>query len=161
MPAVLTIVMSAQLCWAGHIVRMPDGRLPKDIMHGQLSSDAHKWWGQQLWYKDILHRSLRKANIAPSTWEDLVQDHIQWRNTVRKGVEAVEKGVKEASEEKHRKHHNRTPAIAAPPGLTCKYVASSSSQGSVYTPLQNALFKLIWMWGVVLFRYQCSHIATD
>ena len=38
MPAFSTMVMSDQLCWAGHIAIMPDRRLPKDIMYGQLSS---------------------------------------------------------------------------------------------------------------------------
>ena len=73
-PAVSTMVMSPKLHWAGHIVRMPDGRLPKDIMYDHLSSGACKWRGQWLQYKDILHRSLKKANIALSTWEDLAQD---------------------------------------------------------------------------------------
>ena len=36
MPAVSTMVMSVKLHWAGPMARMPDGRLPKDIMYGQL-----------------------------------------------------------------------------------------------------------------------------
>ena len=32
MATVSTLVMAAQPCWAGHIVRMPDGKLPMDIM---------------------------------------------------------------------------------------------------------------------------------
>ena len=89
-------------------------------MYGQLSSGTNKWGGQWIWYKDTLHRSLKKANIAPSTWEDLAQDCIWYGNSIRKGIEAAEKGLKEASEEKHRKHHNRTPAIGTPTGLICK-----------------------------------------
>lgn len=120
MPAVSTLVMSAQLRWAGHVVRMPDGRLPKDILYGQLSSGTRKRGGQRLRYKDVLHRSLKKADIAPSTWEDLAQDRSQWRDAIRKGVDAAENKLNEATEERHRKRHNRASAPAAPPGLTCQ-----------------------------------------
>ena len=37
MPAALTLVMKAQLRWTGRVVRMEDGRLPKDILYGQLT----------------------------------------------------------------------------------------------------------------------------
>ena len=56
-----------------------------------------------------------------------------WGTPSGKGVEAAEKVLKEASEEKHRKHNNRTlpllPYLASP----AKYVASSASQWLVYT----------------------------
>ena len=129
----LTMVMSAQLCWAGHIARMPDERLPKDIMYGQPSSGTDKQRGQQLWYKDTLHRSLAKANIAPSTWEDLAQDHTV-EECHQKRCRSCWERLKEASEEKHRKWCNRPPAIVAPPGLTCQvYDKQCQSRISLYS----------------------------
>ena len=75
---------------------------------------------QQLRFSNVLHRSLKKANITPSLWEDLVQDCTQWRNAIRKGVDIAEKVHKEATEEGHKKHHNKAPALAALLGLTCQ-----------------------------------------
>ena len=133
MPAVSTMVMSAHLHWAGHIARMPDGRLPKNIICGQLSSGAHQWGGQQLQYKDTVHMSDTKANIGPSIWEDLAWDCIQWRNSIKKRVEAAEKGLKETSGESTESTTIELlpllPHLASP----VKYVASNASQGSVYT----------------------------
>ena len=40
-PSIEATLIKAQLCWAGHISRMEDHRLPKIVLYGELSTEHH------------------------------------------------------------------------------------------------------------------------
>ena len=42
-----------QLRWVGHVIRMPSGRLPKQIMYGELTQENRSAGGQLKRYKDV------------------------------------------------------------------------------------------------------------
>ncbi|KAJ8021118.1 hypothetical protein HOLleu_40897 [Holothuria leucospilota] len=119
MPAASTLVMSAQLRWPGHVVRMADGRLPKDLLYGQLSSGSRRRGGQKLRFKDCLHKSLKRAGIDSISWEELAQDRTKWRTIIRKGAKVAEDSLRRRTEDNRRKRQNRGPAIAPPDVFIC------------------------------------------
>ena len=41
LPSIYTILMQSQLCWAGHVVCMPDHWLPKRLFYGELQQGKH------------------------------------------------------------------------------------------------------------------------
>jgi len=47
-------LVAAQLCWVGHVVRMEDDRIPKQVFFGQLSSGKRPQCGPVRRYKDCL-----------------------------------------------------------------------------------------------------------
>ena len=57
--SVHTLLKLAQLRWTGHVTRMPDERLPKKILYGELQVGKHSHGGQKKRYKDTLKASLR------------------------------------------------------------------------------------------------------
>ena len=53
----------AQLRWTGHVTRMPDERLPKKVLYGELQEGKRSQGGQMKRYKDTLKASLKDFNI--------------------------------------------------------------------------------------------------
>ena len=90
MQSVHTLLKLAQLRWTGHVTRMPDERLPKKILYGELQEGKRSQGGQKKRYKDTLKASLKDFNIPTDMWEQSAQDRARWRSLIRKGAEKYE-----------------------------------------------------------------------
>jgi hypothetical protein len=92
MNSVHTMLRKAQLRWAGHVVRMPEERLPKQIFYGELTHGKRSLGGQRKRFKDTLKASLKSFSINPETWEVTAADRPTWRSFVTTGATAYETG---------------------------------------------------------------------
>ena len=63
MKSIHILLILAQLRWTGHVTRMPDERLPKKILYGELQVGKRSHGGQKNRYKDTLKASLKAFNI--------------------------------------------------------------------------------------------------
>ncbi|XP_063592483.1 uncharacterized protein LOC134769674 [Penaeus indicus] len=70
----IQIFLTRRLRWLGHVRRLPDGRLPKDILYGELGSGARTLGRPLPRFKDVTKRDLISLNITPLNWEDLAED---------------------------------------------------------------------------------------
>ena len=94
----------SQLRWVGHVQRMNDNRLPKQIFYSELSSGVRNKGGQRKRYKDTLKPTLLKlTGINAETWHELAEDRTVWRKAVKKGVQSFEDDRVKAREEKRQK----------------------------------------------------------
>ena len=59
MQSMHTVLKLAQLRWTGHVIRMPDERLPKKVFYGELQEGKRSQGGQKKRYKDTLKASLK------------------------------------------------------------------------------------------------------
>ena len=73
MPGVEVLIMMAQLRvrWTGHMMRMEDSRLPKQIFCSELARSTRRQGGQTKRYKDSLKNSLCACDIPVKGWEHL------------------------------------------------------------------------------------------
>ena len=89
MQSVHTLLKLAQLRWTGHVTRMPDERLPKKELCGELQEGRRSQGGQKKRYKAPL-ASLKDFNIPTESWEQAAQDRTKWRCLINKGASQFE-----------------------------------------------------------------------
>uniref|UniRef100_A0A8C7WPE7 Reverse transcriptase domain-containing protein n=1 Tax=Oryzias sinensis TaxID=183150 RepID=A0A8C7WPE7_9TELE len=101
--SVITTMRKAQTRWAGHVCRMSDSRIPKQLLYGELSHGSRKVGGQRKRYKDCIKSHLKDFNIDVSTWETAASDRPTWRNLIHKGAIYSENKRSNAAKEKRQK----------------------------------------------------------
>ena len=103
MQSIHTLLKLAQLRWTGHDTRMPDERLPKKILYGELQVGKCSHGGQKKRYKD----TLKDFNTPTESWDQDAQDRTKWRGLIKKGAgEYDAKRISEA-EQKHARTAER------------------------------------------------------
>ena len=102
--------MQYQLRWAGHVVRMPDHRLPKRIFYGELQEGKRCHGGQRKRFKDSLKVSLKSFGIDPTSWETIAQERATWRSYLLKGSAYCEEERTTAAEKRRKERKARADA---------------------------------------------------
>lgn len=95
-----SMIIKNQLRWAGHVVRMEDHRLPKQIMYSELERGVRSQGGQRKRFKDTLHNSLKQCYINTNKWEQKARDRKAWRNTIHRGTKLFEERRRDKRDEK-------------------------------------------------------------
>ncbi|XP_063593893.1 uncharacterized protein LOC134770856 [Penaeus indicus] len=90
LPSITTVIRKSQLRWAGHVSRMSDHRIPKQLFYGELCQGKRRVGGQRKRYKDSLKVSLKDFNIESESWESLASDTPTWRCLIAKGATTAE-----------------------------------------------------------------------
>ena len=86
-----TVLKLAQLRWTGHVIRMPDERLPKKVFYGDLQEGKRSQGGQKKRYKDTIKASLKDFDIPVGSWEQTAQERSKLRGFINKGAAFYEK----------------------------------------------------------------------
>ena len=90
LPGIEALIMQAHLRWTGHVIRMEDNRLPKQLFCSELAKGTRKQGGQIKRYKDNLKQSLRACKIPVIGWENLAANRTAWRQATKTGVASFE-----------------------------------------------------------------------
>ena len=111
-----TLLRQRCLRWIGHVHRMDDGRIPKDLLYSELATGKHKKGRPHLPFMDICKRDMNTDN-----WEKLAANRSTWKSTVFKGLfygegkmakqAAVKRLQKKASQETSVEQQNNAPVF--------------------------------------------------
>ena len=89
-PSMTALLSQKRLRWLGHVRRMEDGRIPKDLLYGELREGSRPTGRPHLRFKDVCKRDMKAASIDPNTWECSADNRKCWRAAVREGMKRAE-----------------------------------------------------------------------
>ena len=69
-----TMLRQSRLRWLGHVRLMKDGRIPKDILYGELIAGKLNLGRPQLRYRYVCKRDMMGLSIDENKWEELATD---------------------------------------------------------------------------------------
>ena len=118
MQSIHTLLKLAQLKLTGHVTRMPDDRLPKKILYGELQVGKRSHGGQKKRYKDTLKASLKDFNIPTESRELIAQDRTKWRGLIRRGADEYE--AKRISEAEQKRAQRKARAFCSWQNCLCE-----------------------------------------
>ena len=106
-PSMHAILSERRLRWLGHVRRMDQGRIPKDLFYGELAIGSRKTGRPRLRYKDVCKRDMKSASIETADWERLAHDRSIWRSTVREGTRNADMRRREEQAKKRDRRKGR------------------------------------------------------
>ncbi len=72
------ILSEKRLRWLGHVRRMGPGRIPRDLLYGELAEGSRLIGHPRLRYKDICKKDMKLSDINIGTWESRAEDRSAW-----------------------------------------------------------------------------------
>jgi hypothetical protein len=120
-PSINTLLMKSQLRWAGHLVRMPDHRMPKIIFFSEMMNGMRSHGGQKKRFKDTLKSSLKAFDIRTDSWELAALERASWRSCLYNGAVSCEASKKAAAELRRKKRKARELEPLTPATISCPH----------------------------------------
>ena len=114
-----TILLQRRLRWLGHVHRMPEERIPKKLLYGQLADGSRSLGRPHLRFRDVCKRDLENTGIGSKGWERLASNRSQWRSEVYKGMERAEKDRHEKAAEKRERRKEKKLSTPIPSAHIC------------------------------------------
>ena len=112
------ILKQKRLRWLGHICRMKDGRIPKDLLFGELATGTRPLGRPNLRFKDICKRDLKDCGIEPADLQTASSNRSNWRTICRVGSRQAEER-KTSLQRKKKEDRKSRPAPDTSPAFAC------------------------------------------
>ena len=111
MQTIYCLLSVRRLRWLGHASRMLDGRIPKDILYGELAEGKRSKGRPLLRYKDVCKRDMKAGGLD---LEDMMKDRDSWRQTVKTCTSnAEEKRLRDAEEKRTKRKEAQSNTLAS------------------------------------------------
>ncbi len=111
LPSMYTLLRQRRLRWLGHVRRMEDGRIPKDILYGELAMGRRNTGRPHLRYKDVYIRDMKAVDIDTMSWEGLAADRTEWRSALKQHLERGEEKLMAAAADKRTRRREDSSSI--------------------------------------------------
>ena len=83
------LIIRNQMRWAGHLTRMEDDRLPKQLFYGELRGKRPRHKPKDR-FKDVVKNNLKAVSIDVEDWEKMTENRSVWRKVIYDGCKGFE-----------------------------------------------------------------------
>ena len=88
-----SILTQLHLSFFGHLIRMPDNRLPKQLLVLAPGGGKHAAGGQTRGWNDLVSKDLRLCHLL-RTWREEDQEGVYWHATIKQSIALLSKQAK-------------------------------------------------------------------
>ena len=120
-PSIYTLLRQRRLRWIGHVHRMDEGRIPKQLLYGELAQGKRPVGRPKLRFKDVVKRDMQAIGLPIDSWETLASDRSAWKTNCAKALQEGEKLLHITVDT--RRERQKARALAPPTNST--YVCGS------------------------------------
>ena len=89
LPSIQSMVMKRCLRWVGHIVRMDNGRLLRQLFYGEMWEGKRSALKPKKRFKDTIKYYLKQSGLPVDQWENMASDRSKWRKLIHESIEAL------------------------------------------------------------------------
>ena len=89
LPSIQLMEMKSCLRWVGHIVRMDDGRLPRQLFYGEMWEGKRSTLKPKKRFKDTKYY-LKQSGLPVDQWKKMASDRSKWWKLIYKSTESFE-----------------------------------------------------------------------
>ena len=126
LPTMYTLLRQRRLRWLGHVHRMEDGRIPKDILYGELATGKRNTGRPQLRFRDVCKRDMKALDMDTNSWEDLASNRSSWRSKLHAQLQVGEtKLTEQAAEKRARRKRSATHKSTTQPDKQTTHTCNS------------------------------------
>ena len=116
------LITSYQMRWTGHVIRMEECRLPKQIFYGELCTGKRPQHKPKKRYRDGVKDNLRKMELDLKDLEKIAHNRNEWRQRVREGCLRFERSRMEHQQLKRRLRKGENTGLGKnTQGWTCSF----------------------------------------
>ncbi|KAM9364755.1 uncharacterized protein KZ484_010926 [Pholidichthys leucotaenia] len=114
-PSMFATLTQRRLRWIGDVCRMVDGRIPKDVLYGELTTGKRPTGRPVLCFKDTCKHDLKACGINPANLEQVTSNRTQWHSTIKAGVQRAEEEREILHEEKRNRRQQKLQSVPTVP----------------------------------------------
>ena len=90
LPSIQSMVMKSCLQWVGHIVRMDNGCLLRQLFYGEMWEGKRSALKLKKRFKDTIKYYLKQSGLPVDQWEKMTSDRSKWQKLIHESIESFE-----------------------------------------------------------------------
>jgi len=116
-----SMLLKAQLCWVGHVIRMEEHRMPRRLLYRERLRSKRRQGRPKKRYKDTVKAGLQWCELKPKELEEATSERSPWRSRTHKAVENFDDTRRQKLTAARDQRHRAPAAAVTTTGFQCPH----------------------------------------